>query len=437
MKKIKKFPVLDGNNSWYDTTPYKSQLKSDTLNGNLGFDYVIIGGGFTGISAARRLAELKPKAKIAVFDALKIGQGASGRNSGFMLDIPSTVRSNNFDIKQSKKIVALNRFGIKKLKQLVNQFDINADWQESGQYLGANDADNYAKIDQTAQLLKAMDEPYEILNKKQLTKKLGTDYYSRALHTPGDVLVNPASLIIGLAKSLPNNVKVFENCPLRSMQLNGDKVLKFDGGKILAQTVLFATNAFNEVLHVAKSRLAPMFTYASMTRVLTGKELKSFKDVAAYGLTPAHDAGTTMRLTTDNRILIRNGLRASLTSSNSAQEKAREQHRLSLINRFPHLINVPFEFSWGGNICITLNGQSQFQENKPGVFSVAGMNGTGIVKGTFLGHFMAEKMCGIKSKERDLIEETSQPTWVPPEPLRGLGASARLYFEQRNAGSEV
>jgi len=437
MKKIKKFPVLDGNNSWYDTTPYKNQLKSDTLNGNLGFDYVIIGGGFTGISAARRLAELKPKAKIAVFDALKIGQGASGRNSGFMLDIPSTVRSNNFDIKQSKKIVALNRFGIKKLKQLVNQFDINADWHESGQYLGANDADNYAKIDQTAQLLKAMDEPYEILNKAQLSKKLGTDYYSRALHTPGDVLVNPASLIIGLAKSLPNNVKVFENCPLRSMQLNGDKVLKFDGGKILAREVLFATNAFNEVLHVAKSRLAPMFTYASMTRVLTGKELKGFKGVAAYGLTPAHDAGTTLRLTSDNRILIRNGLRASLTSSNSAQEKAREQHRLSLINRFPHLINVPFEFSWGGNICITLNGQSQFQENKPGVFSVAGMNGTGIVKGTFLGHFMAEKMCGIKSKERDLIEDTSQPTWVPPEPLRGLGASARLYFEQRNAGMEV
>jgi len=437
MKKIKKFPVLDGNNSWYDTTPYKNQLKSDTLNGNLGFDYVIIGGGFTGISAARRLAELKPKAKIAVFDALKIGQGASGRNSGFMLDIPSTVRSNNFDIKQSKKIVALNRFGIKKLKQLVNQFDINADWHESGQYLGANDADNYAKIDQTAQLLKAMDEPYEILNKAQLTKKLGTDYYSRALHTPGDVLVNPASLIIGLAKSSPDNVRVFENCPLRSMQLNGDKVLKFDGGKILAREVLFATNAFNEVLHVAKSRLAPMFTYASMTRVLTGKELKGFKGVAAYGLTPAHDAGTTLRLTSDNRILIRNGLRASLTSSNSAQEKAREQHRLSLINRFPHLINVPFEFSWGGNICITLNGQSQFQENKPGVFSVAGMNGTGIVKGTFLGHFMAEKMCGIKSKERDLIEDTSQPTWVPPEPLRGLGASARLYFEQRNAGMEV
>ena len=437
MKKIKKFPVLDGNNSWYDITPYKNQLKSETLNGNANFDYVIIGGGFTGISAARRLAELKPNASIAVFDALKVGQGASGRNSGFMLDVPSTVKAKGFDLKRDSKTLELNRFGIRRLKQLVDQYGIKADWEESGKYFGANQKENFQKVDELVDVLEKLDVPHQVFNQKELTKKMGTNYYTRAVYTSRDILVNPASLIIGLAQSLPDNIKVFENTPLRSMQLQGEKRLKFDHGEIKTHHVIFATNAFNDPLHVAKSRLAPMFTYASMTRVLTKKELSAFKGVKSYGLTPAHDAGTTLRFTSDNRILIRNTLRASLTSDDTVLNKAREQHRKSLVNRFPQLLNVPFEYCWGGNICITLNGQAQFSENQKGVFSVAGMNGTGIVKGTFLGHYMAEYVCGEKSSELDFIMSHSQPSWVPPEPFRGLGAGARLYMEQRQADMEV
>lgn len=434
--KIKKIPKIDGPISWYETSPYKGQLNSKTLTGNANFDYVIIGGGFTGLGAARRLAEMKPESTIAVFDAMKIGQGASGRNSGFLMDVPTAIYTDGFEKDFATQLLKITRFGVKKLKDIVDEFDLSVEWSQKGSLVGAYSEKTYGKLQDLTDALDALNEPYEVWDKEKLAQELGTTYYDKAVFKPGGVLLNPASLIMGLAKSLPENVSVYEDTPLVSMDLTKKNTLTFLHGSVCANKVLFATNAFNETLGMARSRLAPIFTYSSMTRVLTEAELSGFTK-EEYGLTPAHAAGTTLRFTYDKRILIRNSLAACLESNDAKLKKAINQHKTSFNNRFPHLTHVPFEYSWGGNLCVTMNGQAQFQQNKSNIYSVAGMNGTGVVKGTFLGHYMAEFMCGIDSPELAFLKEYSQPTWVPPEPFRGIGVTVRLALEQLLAGKEV
>jgi len=441
MKKVKAFPRIDGNIGWYDISPHKGKIKGGPLTGNHIVNFTIIGAGFTGVATARRLAELHPNAKIALVDALKIGQGASGRNSGMLIDIPISRIENpkEFDCQRESTSHSLNKFAINRMKGTLDEHNIDAHWTQSGRYLAAREADNYHRIENFIAVLKQLGEPHEVLSQSQLTKNLGTEFYNKAVYTPNSILVNPASLIMGLASVLPKNIRVYENSPLRSMSLEGEKGLWFDKGKIKTDKIIFATNAFNEATHVSKNRLAPMFTYASLTRVLTSKELKGFNGVmdCGYGVSSAHAAGTSLRFTCDNRILIRNTVRASLKGNQAFYDKALKRHRSAFINRFPQLKQVPFEYTWGGNICMTLNHNNEFHESHPGVYSVAGMNATGIVKGTYLGYYMAEYINGNNSPELDYILDHSQPSWVPPEPLRTIGAAASLYSIERKAGIEM
>lgn len=437
MNDLKVLPEMNGNNAWYELTPYKHLIESKKIVGVCKYDFVIVGAGFTGVSVARRLAELNPEKTIALVDAMKVGQGASGRNSGFMLEVPAAIKQKGFDLDRDSQLLKINRNTIQQLHSLMKLHGIEADWNESGKYLAAAKEENSESLDGYADTLKQLGVPHDILNQTQLKKKMGTDFYKKAVYTRGDVLVDPASLIIGLANSLPENVHVFQENPVESISYETVKKLKFEFGVIETERLVMATNAFSKSFGIGSTRLAPMFTYASVTRVLTKAELKNFKKIKPYGLTPAHAAGSTVRFTSDNRILVRNSIDVTAQSKGENLNKARESHRQSLINRFPSLEYVPFEFSWGGLICITLNGKPFFSEVHPGVFSAAGMNGTGIVKGTFLGYYLADHMMGVRSPELEFIQQYSEPSWMPPEPFASIGAKAAVYLEQRIAGIEI
>ncbi len=437
MINIKNHPNLNGDIGWYDISPYKNESLGEQFTGKKQYDFAIIGAGFTGIATATRLAEIYPDSKIAIVEALRVGEGASGRNSGYIVDLPLSAAPDNIDSAKEKQTFHLNKFAINKLRNKVNEHQLQVDWTDSGKYAAIHEEKHQPLLSSFGRMLDAIDEPYEVLNQAESAKKLGTDFYIKSIYTKGMVVVNPASLIMGLAKTLPDNIDLFENSPVRSIDLSDKRQLNFDLGSISAGKIIFAANAFNESMKASNNRIAPMITYSSLTRVLTNKELESFKGVKEYAIRSAHAAGTSVRFTADKRILIRNSIRASLMDTQQAFNKALQKHKQSFINRFPNLQSVPFEYTWSGNICITLNKQPLFEEVNEGCYSIAGMNGAGLAKGTYLGHYMAEHIAGNTSPELDFILRNSQPSWVPPEPFRHIGATIAAHYEERAAGKDV
>ena len=85
MDKIK-LPQNPGDTGWKEIL-HKRKV-NPKLSENTNVDYLIIGGGFAGLSAARRLNQINTEAKIAVLEACEISEGPAGRNSGFMIDLP-------------------------------------------------------------------------------------------------------------------------------------------------------------------------------------------------------------------------------------------------------------------------------------------------------------------------------------------------------------
>ncbi len=78
-----------------------------------------------------------------------------------------------------------------------------------------------------------------------------------------------------------------------------------------------------------------------------------------------------------------------------------------------------------------------FRQSAEGVYTLVGCNGVGVAKGTYLGYYMAEYMSGLGSKRLDFILDNASPSWVPPDPLKGLGAAVRLRHESGNAGGDI
>jgi glycine/D-amino acid oxidase-like deaminating enzyme len=438
MNNIKRLPAVDGSLGWYKTSSVQRKSSSLRASGKQHYDFVVVGAGFTGLALAGRLAELHPNAQIAIVDALKVGQGTSGRNAGFIIDLPHNLDSEKPNPERDSKIRELNEFAIQRLDEIQARQQSGECWQKVGKYLAANEEKHFKNLEGFTRTLDVLGADYEVLEGPALSSRLGTSYYRKAVYTSGNILVNPAALAITVANDLPDNVTLYEDTPIRAIDLK-EKKLTHDRGELIADSLVLAANSFTEELGGCKNKLAPIFTYASLTRQLNDQELRRFSGISPWGVTSAHPAGSTVRFTSDKRLFVRNSFDVlpKLSSNSALIEKAKVQHRKSFGARFPGLESVDFEHSWGGMLCMTMSHEPVFEQKNQGVYVVAGMDGVGVAKGTYLGYHMAEFIAGNKSETLDYIFNNSSPSWMPPDPLKTIGARVRLFFEQKLARGEV
>ena len=284
-------PNDDNTCGWYAALPPATSAKK--LVGTQKADYAIIGAGFAGLAAARRIAELKPNARIILIDAQRVAEGASGRNSGFVIDLPHKFALGHPDPAHKQKLLSLNRAAISQLQGLVEKHNIECQWSAAGKYQGAIGERGEAHLNHFEHLMKDLGEPFRWVEKEELKKVLGTEYYSRAIFTSGSYLMQPAALVRGMGEHLPKNVELLEQSPVRSLNKeSGQWVLQGDHGSITTSKVLLATSIFTKEFGYLKNRLLPVMTFASWTRPLTDEEMKRYHGQLDWGLTPADHAGS-------------------------------------------------------------------------------------------------------------------------------------------------
>jgi len=434
-------PNDDKSCGWYSVLPPAEPAIK--LVGQQKADYAIVGAGFAGLAAARRLAELQPNARIILVDAQRVAEGASGRNSGFVIDLPHKFSLEHPDPELKQKLLSLNRVAIAQLQGLVEQYDIECQWSAAGKYQGAVGERGEKHLDHFEHLMKNLGEPYRWVEKEELGKILGTNYYSRAIFTPGSYLMQPAALVQGMGNNLPQNVELLEESPIRDLEkAKGQWVLKGDHGTITTPKLLLATSIFTQEFGYLKNRLLPVMTFASWTRPLTDEEMKVYQGELDWGLTPADHAGTTLRMTADRRILIRNTYKHVPKYGKNIGDETRQwvqtDHRKAFLARYPELADVPLTHTWGGVYAISRNFTNFFGELEDGVYASACDNGVGAAWGTISGTLLADLVVGADSQKLDDIQYvTDMPSLNPPEPFLGLGVKFRINLAKWQSRSEL
>lgn len=434
-------PNDDNSCGWYHSLPIlppKAQLIGEQRA-----DYIVLGAGFSGLAMARQLGEQKPNSRILLIDAQRIAQGASGRNSGFVIDLPHKFALDNPDPVFKQKLLSLNKAAISQLSSLVSKHNIDCQWSENGKLQGAVGPRGEAYLDHFEHLMSELGEPYEHVGKRELSAQLGTSYYSRAIYTPGSCLMQPAALVQGLGENMPENVEILENSPIRSLRKEGGKwVLQGDQGQAKTTKLLLGTSIFTREFGYLKNRLLPVTTFASWTRPLSDEELLRYGGTLNWGLTPADHAGTTLRMTSDRRILIRNSYQhtpkygASITAD--MRNRIQNDHRQAFLARYPELIDVPFTHTWGGVYAISRNFTNFFGKLDEGLFASACDNGVGAAWGTISGTLLADMaLDGTSAALTDIQSVTGMPSINPPEPFLGFGVKSRIKLAKWQSRSEL
>ncbi|AQZ33387.1 oxidoreductase [Pseudomonas sp. LPH1] len=442
MSKQINLPHDDSSCGWYAALAQQPACKR--LQGEQRADYAVIGAGFAGLAAARRLGELLPDKRIILVDAQRVGQGASGRNSGFVIDLPHKFALEHPDPAHKQRLLSLNRAAIAQLQGLIERHGIDCQWSHAGKYQGAVGQRGLAYLQHFEQLLSNLGEPFRLVERDELAQVLGNDYYSRAIFTPGCYLMQPAALVTGLAHSLPENVELLEESPITRLQRDGKGgwLLQGSQGTIRTEQLLLGTSIFTQEFGYLRNRLLPVMTFASWTRPLSDAELAAFGGQLDWGLTPADHAGTTVRMTQDRRLIIRNTYKHvpkyGKSTSDGMRESVRADHRKAFLARYPQLADVPFSHTWGGVYAISRNFTNFFGELEPGVFASACDNGVGAAWGTISGTLLAEMAVGSDSAQlRDIQAVTGMPSLNPPEPFLGLGVRSRIRLAAWNSRSEL
>ena len=442
MSKQINLPHDDSSCGWYAALPQQPACKR--LQGEQRADYTVIGAGFAGLAAARRLGELLPDKRIILVDAQRVGQGASGRNSGFVIDLPHKFALEHPDPAHKQRLLSLNRAAIAQLQGLIERHGIDCQWSHAGKYQGAVGQRGLAYLQHFEKLLTNLGEPFRLVERDELAQVLGNDYYSRAIFTPGCYLMQPAALVTGLAHSLPENVELLEESPITGLRRDGQGgwLLQASQGKIRTEQLLLGTSIFTQEFGYLRNRLLPVMTFASWTRPLSDAELAAYGGQLDWGLTPADHAGTTVRMTQDRRLIIRNTYKHvpkyGKSTSDGMRESVRADHRKAFLARFPQLADVPFSHTWGGVYAISRNFTNFFGELEPGVFASACDNGVGAAWGTISGTLLAEMAVGSDSAQlRDIQAVTGMPSLNPPEPFLGLGVRSRIRLAAWNSRSEL
>ena len=425
--------------SWINDLIPRTNIK--TLQSNEDCEWLIIGAGYTGLSAARKLGQLYQNQKIILVDAQLAGEGASSRNSGYLVD--TTLNdgfTSNKELNNYRQKTDIYDLGINVIKKFINQYQVDCDWNECGKFFASSKIEDKKVLSNFSKTLSKLDFDHSLLYKNELSKRLGTSFYNIALHTKGGILLHPGKLVRAMIDVLTNNVVLYENSYLLNWSKNKDVIsCKFKEGKINTKKIIFATNGFLKSLGIKSNYNFPITLTASMTRPLTDNEYELIGKPKEWGVLPVKPMGATIRMTKDRRILVRNTAEVHNPHkmSKSELDKRSINQKIGIKKRFPQLPDDIIQSSWSGIVSRTRNSSQIFEKIDQNVFASGCYNGAGIGVGTLFGEQIAIKASNENTKEIEIIEARNKPTWLPPQPFLNLGVKTRLIYERLKARSEI
>ena len=422
--RTRKLPDDGLRNGWYESLPPPPPARR--VEGRVAADFAVIGAGTCGCAVARRLGELRPDDTVALVEAARVGYGTSGRNAGFMLDHHSHGGRRHFEA--ARKNDRLFAAGTAYLRDLVQKHQIQCQWSDWGRIYVAADASSEHELKGVSDGFDALGVPWRTLGRDDIAAVTGSRFYRRGVRADGSALVQPAAMMRGLAATLPANVTLYEESPVLEIGTTGGFRLACPDGTVEARQVVLCNHVYAEEMGILKYRVAPLASFASLTEPLSDAQMERLGAQGEFGLLPAHPNGSTVRLTRDRRLFMRNTLRYAREKRFPREliDEVAGVHRQSIDRRWPALGDIGFTGTWGGILGFTRNEGAVFGAVRNGLWAVMTSDAAPMTKGALAGKLLAEHVCGEESELLRLLLSLPRASLLPPDPILRFFVNRRI-----------
>lgn len=409
---------------WLSSAEYQ---ENPCLQEDIKADVAIVGGGFTGLTTAYFLKKEHPGLEVVLLESEVIGFGASGRNAGFSMTLFGfTLPVTKFRFGKASAIESHHYMekAVDLVKSLVEENNIDCDYIHSG-FLRVATSDKYAKRikDEIELFYKLGLSGIEWIKEDQLAEQVRSPLYKGAWWEPRCGLVNPAKLSWGWKKVVTSlGVKIFERTPVETMKRDQKITLQTPSGKVIADKVVLATNAYSHIFPGMKLKQTPVFTHIILTEPLKEKHFEEIGWQNRQGIETARNLVHYYRLTKDNRVLM-GGSSVTITYGHNFDKDLDEAtfanlHK-DLTDTFPVLRDVAITHKWGGPVSVTLDMTPAigFLGDERVIYSI-GCVGHGVSLTHLNGLTISELILGKKSDRTDVFFVNRKTIPWPPEPFR-------------------
>jgi len=384
---------------WHDTVDMPTGYEQNDLKKNV--DVAIIGGGYTGLTAALTLAKLG--VQVAVLEANTIGWGASSRNGGMVLTglkIPMQTAIKRYGHDLARRLFQCSLDSIDTVEEIIREENIECGFARTGHLLTANKPKHFkALADEVEFMAKEFDHSVYLVTRQEQKKEIGTDLYYGGLVDEVSAGVNPAQYVTGLARAAEEaGATLHERSRVHKIERREMRFLiHTERGEITAENIFVATNGYIDMATpMLRRKIIPIGSFIIATEPLNAdlahelspnnRMIFDFKHFLNY-----------FRLSDDNRMIF--GGRAAFMPENKKTVRQSAGILASEMTEvYPQLKGAKVEYAWGGTLGFAFDLMTHVGQ-KNGMCFALGYAGHGVAMGTYLGKTVAEALVKGNIKE--------------------------------------
>jgi glycine/D-amino acid oxidase-like deaminating enzyme len=414
---------------WHETAKAFDGGRQGPVDGQC--DVAVIGGGFTGLSAALALA--KKGATVTLVEAGRVGGEASGRNGGHCnngLSSDFRVTAERLGLPLARSLYRAFDAAVDSVERIVREEKIDCDFKRSGKIKLAAKPEHYDNLARGYELLsREVDPDTDLVPPSAIKSEIGSDGFHGGLVYRKSGQMHMGKFAAGLAAAASRQgAAIFENAPVtRLRRISGRKhEITTDHGSFTADQVLLATGtSIRGPFFHFRRRIIPVGSFIIATRPLSENVLGDLMPMRRTATTTKY-IGNYFRISPDNRLIFGGRARFAMSSPTSDLKSGRILEK-SMLSLFPQLRGTAIDFCWGGLVDMTADRLPRAGEHD-GLFYSMGYSGHGTQMSVHMGQVMAEVMNG--RTEANPLRELDWPAipghFGPPWFLPFVGAYYRV-----------
>jgi glycine/D-amino acid oxidase-like deaminating enzyme len=386
-------------------------------------DVAVIGGGFTGLSAALALAGRG--ADVVVLEADKVAGAASGRNGGHVNNGSShdfAALAGRLGLDRARALYHAYDAAVDTVERLVREHQITCDFRRGGKIKLAAKPAHYEKLARSFELLhREADPETELVPASRIRDEVGSNLFHGGLLYKKSAQMHMGRFGAGLADAAARHgARIYENAPVTGLQRLRGAAHRVTSarGTVTAKQVLVATGPSQRgPFSWFRRRVIPIGSFIIATEKLSPAQLDSIMPTRRTATTTKH-VGNYFRISPDDRLIWGGRARFALSSPTSDAKSGRVLEA-SLHRTFPQLGRVRIDYCWGGVIDLTADRLPRSGEHD-GLYYAMGYSGHGAQMSVHMGQVLADVLAGNAQANplRDLpwpaIPGHFGPPWFMP-----------------------